>query len=80
LLRVFFVRTDVSEERIASIFKEGDRESGSDRNVRGRGGNKKVVRATLAAPRQGIKQVNRLGWWSTLIGFKEEPGWPWGAV
>jgi hypothetical protein len=54
------------------------RESGSNRNVGGGGGNRKVVRATLAAPRKGNKQVNRLGWWSILIGIKQEPGWPWG--
>jgi hypothetical protein len=39
----------------------GNRESDFVRNVRG--GNRTGVRATLAAPRKGSKQVNRLGWW-----------------
>jgi hypothetical protein len=43
-----------------------NRESGSERNVRG--GNRTGVRATLAAPRKGSKQVNRLGWCRILVG------------
>jgi hypothetical protein len=46
-----------------------------------RGGNRKGVWATLVAPRKGSKQMNRLGWWSILVGYnKQEPGWPWGAI